>query len=138
MAGAVVVVVKDGQVLLAKGYGYADVAARKPVDPERTLFRAGSVSKLYTWTAVMQLVEQGKLDLDTDLNNYLDFKVPPRNAKPITLRNLMTHAPGLEPGAGVVLPDGPLRRNPIPPGRLQRELLNSFPTYESYLFPYRP
>src|SRR6184192_4379137 len=59
VAGAVVVVVKDGQVLLAKGYGYADVAARQPVDPERTLFRAGSVSKLFTWTAVMQLVEQG-------------------------------------------------------------------------------
>src|SRR5438094_2670439 len=96
VAGAVVVVVKDGQVLLAKGYGYADVAARKPVDPERTLFRAGSVSKLFTWTAVMQLVEQGKLDLDADVNGYLDFKIPPRNGKPITLRNLMTHTPGFD------------------------------------------
>ena len=96
VAGAVVVVVKDGQVLLAKGYGYADVAARKPVDPERTLFRAGSVSKLYTWTAVMQLVEQGKVDLDTDINTYLDFKIPPRNGKPVTLRNLMTHTPGFD------------------------------------------
>ncbi len=96
VAGAVVVVVKDGQVLLAKGYGYADVAARKPVDPERTLFRAGSVSKLFTWTAVMQLVEQGKLDLDADINGYLDFKIPPRNGKPITLRNLMTHTPGFD------------------------------------------
>src|SRR5436190_24248172 len=96
VAGAVVVVVKDGQVLLAKGYGYADVAARKPVDPERTLFRAGSVSKLYTWTAVMQLVEQGKVDLDTDINTYLDFKIPSRNGKPVTLRNLMTHTPGFD------------------------------------------
>jgi CubicO group peptidase (beta-lactamase class C family) len=96
VAGAVVVVVKDGQVLLAKGYGYADVAARKPVDPERTLFRAGSVSKLFTWTAVMQLVEQGKLDLDADINGYLDFKIPPRNGKPITLRNIMTHTPGFD------------------------------------------
>jgi len=96
VAGAVVVVVKDGQVLLAKGYGYADVAAHKPVDPERTLFRAGSVSKLFTWTAVMQLVEQGKLDLDADLNGYLDFKISPRNGKPITLRNLMTHTPGFD------------------------------------------
>jgi CubicO group peptidase (beta-lactamase class C family) len=96
VAGAVVVVVKDGQVLLAKGYGYADVAAHKPVDPERTLFRAGSVSKLFTWTAVMQLVEQGKLDLDADINGYLDFKIPPRNGKPITLRNIMTHTPGFD------------------------------------------
>ncbi len=96
VAGAVVVVVKDGQVLLAKGYGYADVAARKPVDPEHTLFRPGSVSKLFTWTAVMQLVEQGKLDLDTDINTYLDFKIPQREGKPITMRNLMTHTPGFD------------------------------------------
>ena len=61
VAGAVVVIIKDNQVL-AKGYGYADVAA-KAVDP--AILRAGSVSKLYTWTAVMQLVEQGKIDLDT-------------------------------------------------------------------------
>src|SRR5947207_11603750 len=103
MAGAVVVVIKDGQVLLAKGYGYADVAARKPVDPERTLFRAGSVSKLFTWTAVMQLVEQGKLDLDADINGYLDFKIPPRNGKPITLRNLMTHTPGVDEAIGELI-----------------------------------
>src|SRR2546430_294387 len=96
VAGAVVVVIKDGKVLLAKGYGYADAAARKPVDPERTLFRAGSVSKLFTWTAVMQLVEQGKLDLDKDVNTYLDFKIPPRNGKPVTLRNIMTHSPGFD------------------------------------------
>lgn len=96
IAGSVVVVVKDGEILFQKGYGYADVAERKPVDPERTLFRPGSVSKLFTWTAVMQLVEQGKLDLDRDVNEYLDFKIPPRNGKPITLRNIMTHTSGLE------------------------------------------
>ena len=96
IAGSVVVVVKDGEVLLQKGYGYADVAARKPVDPQRTLFRAGSVSKLFTWTAVMQLVEQGKLDLDRDINTYLDFTIPARDGEPITLRNLMTHTPGFE------------------------------------------
>lgn len=96
VAGAVVVVVKGDQVLLQKGYGYADVAKRTRVDPERTLFRPGSVGKLFTWTAVMQLVEQGKLDLDRDVNAYLDFSIPPREGLPITLRHLMTHTPGFE------------------------------------------
>src|SRR5262245_42132392 len=63
IAGGIVVVVKDGQVLLEKGFGYADVEKKLPVDPERTLFRPGSISKLFTWTAVMQQVEQGKIDL---------------------------------------------------------------------------
>ena len=92
--GAVVVVVKDGQPLTMRGFGYSDVKARKPVDPENTLFRPGSVSKLFTWTAVMQQVQAGKLDLDKDINTYLDFKIPPRDGKPITLRNIMTHTPG--------------------------------------------
>src|SRR5256885_1906894 len=63
LAGAVVTVVKEGQVVAARGYGWADIAHRKPVDPNLTLFRPGSVSKLVTWTAVMQQVEAGKLDL---------------------------------------------------------------------------
>jgi len=96
LAGAVVVVVRDGRVLLQKGYGLADREKGIPVDPERTLFRPGSVSKLVTWTAVMQLVEQGKLDLDRDVNDYLDFTIPPRDGRPITLRHLMTHTPGFE------------------------------------------
>lgn len=96
VAGAVVVVVKDGATVLQKGYGYADVAARKPVDPATTLFRTGSVSKLTTWTAVMQLVEQGKLQLDADVNGYLDFTIPARDGKPITLRQILTHTPGFE------------------------------------------
>lgn len=94
--GAVVVVVRGDQVVLEKGYGYADVAKRKPVLPETTLFRPGSVSKLFTWTAVMQQVEAGKLDLDKDVNAYLDFKIPPFEGKPITLRNIMTHTAGFE------------------------------------------
>jgi len=96
VAGAVVVVVKDGQVLTQHGYGYSDVEKRTPVDPETTLFRPGSVSKLFTWTAVMQLVQKGKLDLDTDVNAYLDFRIPPREGKPVTLRNIMTHTAGFE------------------------------------------
>jgi CubicO group peptidase (beta-lactamase class C family) len=96
IAGAVVLVVKDGKVLFTKGYGYADVGKKTPVTPDGTLFRPGSVSKLFTWTAVMQLVEQGKLDLDRDINDYLDFKIPATYAKPITLRNIMTHTSGFE------------------------------------------
>src|SRR5579864_4563928 len=96
IAGAVIAIVKDGKVLFAKGYGFADVEKRKPVSPSDTLFRPGSISKLFTWTSVMQLVEQGKLDLDRDVNDYLDFKIPPAYGKPITLRNIMTHTPGFE------------------------------------------
>src|SRR6202789_2551928 len=96
IAGAVVVVVKDGAVLFEKGYGYSDITARRPVDPDRTLFRVGSTSKLFTWTAVMQLVEQGKIELDADVNRYLDFKIPPRDGKPVTMRNIMTHTAGFE------------------------------------------
>src|SRR5437762_6993297 len=74
----------------------SDVCSSDLVDPERTLFRPGSVSKLFTWTAVMQLVEQGKLDLDRDVNTYLDFKVPDAFGAPVTLRNVMTHTAGFE------------------------------------------
>jgi CubicO group peptidase (beta-lactamase class C family) len=94
--GAVVVIVKDGQPLLQKGYGLADWDKNIPVDPHKTLFRPGSVSKLFTWTAVMQLVEQGKLELDADLNKYLDFSIPGRNGKALTLRHVMTHTTGFE------------------------------------------
>jgi CubicO group peptidase (beta-lactamase class C family) len=96
IAGAVISVVKGGKLLFAKGYGFADVAKRTPVSPDSTLFRPGSISKLFTWTAVMQQVEQGKLDLDRDVNDYLDFKIPPAFGKPITLRIIMTHTPGFE------------------------------------------
>jgi CubicO group peptidase (beta-lactamase class C family) len=107
IAGAVVVVVKDGQVLTERGYGYSDVAARTPVDPKLTLFRPGSVSKLLTWTAVMQLVEQGKIDLDADVNQYLDFKIPVRDGKPVTMRNLMQHTAGFEEQAKGIMSDDP-------------------------------
>jgi len=96
IAGATVAIVKDGQLLFAKGYGYADVAKRTLVSADTTLFRPGSISKLFTWTAVMQLVEQGKLDLDRDVNQYLDFKIPATYAEPITLRHIMTHTSGFE------------------------------------------
>src|SRR5205809_2942757 len=96
IAGAVVSVVKDGQVRFAKGYGYADFEAKKPVLRDQTLFRPGSISKLFTATAVMQLVEQGKLDLDRDVNDYLDFAIPKTFPEPVTLRRLLTHTAGFE------------------------------------------
>jgi CubicO group peptidase (beta-lactamase class C family) len=96
IAGGVVALVKDGQTLFAKGYGFADVATRKPVIVDQTLFRPGSVSKTFTWTAVMQLVGAGKIDLDHDVNAYLDFKIPEKYGKPITMRDLMTHTAGFE------------------------------------------
>lgn len=96
IAGGVISIVKDGKVLFAKGYGYSDMEKRTPVSADNTLFRPGSISKLFTWTAVMQLVEQGKLDLDRDVNDYLDFKIPATCPKTITLRNIMTHTPGFE------------------------------------------
>ncbi len=100
IAGAQFAVVKDGEVFFAKGYGYADVAKRTSVDPDKTLFRPGSTSKLFTWTALMQLVEQGKVKLDDDVNNYVtQFKIPATFSAPITVRNLFTHTPGLEDNA---------------------------------------
>lgn len=108
IAGAVVVVVKDGEVLLGKGYGYADVEKKKPVDPEQTLFRPGSVSKLFTWTAVMQQVERGKLDLDADVNQYLDFKIPPGpKGEVLRVRHLMTHTPGFEEALKELISEDP-------------------------------
>lgn len=96
--------VADGDVVFAKGYGFANINEQTEVNPETTMFRLGSVSKLFTWTAIMQLVEQGKLDLHTDINQYLDFDIPAtlvvgankEQPNPITLFHLMTHTPGFE------------------------------------------
>ena len=107
IAGAVVVVVKDGTVLLEKGYGYADVSKKLRMHPEQTMIRIGSTSKLFTWTAVMQLVEQGRLDLDRDINDYLDFTIPRDFGKSITLRDLMNHRGGFEEGLKDILRTDP-------------------------------
>jgi CubicO group peptidase (beta-lactamase class C family) len=95
IAGATVSVVANGQIIFAKGYGFADLRTRRPVLADQTLFRLASVSKTFTWTAVIQLVQAGKLDLDRDVNDYLDFRIREKFG-PITLRNLMTHTPGFE------------------------------------------
>ncbi len=96
LAGAAVAVVANGEVLTLRGFGSADAATGQPVDPNQTLFRMGSISKLITWTAVMQLVERGVLDLDADINDYLDFAIPPFGGLPVTLRQVMTHTSGFE------------------------------------------
>ncbi|MFY1654540.1 serine hydrolase domain-containing protein [Solwaraspora sp. WMMB762] len=99
IAGATVAVVHDGKIVTTRGYGHADTGTGDtavPVDPEQHLFRIGSVSKLATATAVMQLVQDGRLDLDTDIDRYLDFDLPRSFDEPITLRHLLTHTPGFE------------------------------------------
>lgn len=96
---AAVAIVQGERVLYAAGYGYADIAKRVPVDPATSMFHIGSTGKLFTWTAVMQLVEQGTLDLDQDVNRYLTtFQIPEAFGKPITLRHLMTHTAGFQEG----------------------------------------
>ncbi len=97
VAGAAITVVKDGKIFFEKGYGYSDVSRKLPVDPNTTAFQIASVSKLFTATAAMQMVEQGKLCLDEDVNHYLTaFKVDNPFSKPVTLRNLLTHTAGLD------------------------------------------
>ncbi len=92
-------VVKDGEIIFAKGYGVQDRKNNIPVTAEKSMFRIGSTSKLFTWTAVMQQLERGNLDLDTDINEYLKtFQIPDTFDEPITLKHVLTHTPGFEDG----------------------------------------
>src|SRR5438874_3608496 len=95
--GGVVVVVTRDAPIFAQGYGFSDFAAGKPFTADATLVRPGSISKLFTGIAVMQLVDEGKLDLDQDVNGYIDFAIAtPEGGAPITLRRLLTHHSGFE------------------------------------------
>ncbi len=96
IVGITVAAVKDGQVIFQRGYGKADLVEKVPVDPTKTIFRIGSVTKVFTWIAVLQLYEQGKLNLDTDINTYLDFHIPDTFLEPITMKHLMSHTAGFE------------------------------------------
>ena len=97
LPGAAVIVIQDGKVVLKAGYGYADIHALAPVDPDQTRFRVASVSKLITATAVMQVVEQGKADINADINTYLPtFKIASNYPEPVTLANLLTHTAGFD------------------------------------------
>lgn len=96
--GVAISLVKDGKQLFARGYGYANLDTGEPVNAEETLFRIASISKLFTWIAVMQQIEEGKIDLDTDVNKYLKkFKIPDTfPGRPVTMRHLMTHTAGFD------------------------------------------
>ncbi|MCI0615430.1 beta-lactamase family protein [bacterium] len=95
--GAVFVLVQDGRILLAKGYGYSNIEKKSPVLPDKTIFRAGSVSKVVTATLVMQQVQSGRLKLNEDINKYLKtFHMKTNHPAPITLRNLLTHTAGFD------------------------------------------
>jgi len=112
----VVAVMKGGEIVFSKGYGFIDIEKRTPVDPATSLFRPGSISKLFTWVAVMQQVERGKLDLDVDVNQYLKtFRIEDSwPGKPVTLRHILTHTAGFEDGAlGYLIRDDPDRIMPL-------------------------
>jgi CubicO group peptidase (beta-lactamase class C family) len=110
-----VAIARGGELILAKGFGFEDFEARRPVDPRRTLFRPGSVSKLITWVAVMQLVERGELDLDADVNSYLKtFRIRDTFEQPVTLRHILTHTPGFEDGGlGYLIVEDPDKALPL-------------------------
>ena len=100
VVGVTVSVVHGGETIFARGYGFDDLEAERPVEASRTLFRPGSISKTFTWTAVMQLYEQGRLDLDEDIRAYLpDLEIADTFEDPITMKHLMAHTPGFEDSA---------------------------------------
>ncbi len=105
--GAAIVFVKGSEIVFAKGYGYANLEKKTPVDPATTIFRWASVSKVFPFAGVLQMVDQGKMDLDADVNQYLrDWQVPNDFSKPIRVRDLLQHTDGFgEPGGGAMAPD---------------------------------
>ena len=89
--------VQNGELFFAKGYGYADLEQQIPVIADRTLFRVGSISKLFSATAIMQLVEKELLSLDDDVNKYIpDFQHENNYPQPVTIGNLLTHTAGFD------------------------------------------
>jgi CubicO group peptidase (beta-lactamase class C family) len=144
IAGAAVSVVKDGKLLFARGYGLADVAANKPVNPETTLFNIGSIAKTFAFTAVMQLVEQGKLDLNADINTYLDFKIPATYPEPITLAHLMSHSAGMDelffgsaaPSPEQIIPLGEYLRTHLPARVRPPGIVSAYTNYGAALAGY--
>jgi len=97
LSALTVSVLHDDSLFFSSGYGLADIESERPAEANQTLFRIGSVSKTYIWTAVMMMVERGILDLDTDVNNYLkEVQVEEAFDEPVTMRHLMSHRAGFE------------------------------------------
>ena len=97
LAGATAAIIHGDETVLLKGYGYADLEKPRPVDPEATLFAIASITKLFTWTGLMQLAERNRLDLSADLNRYLDsLQIPETFPQPVTALNLLAHTAGFE------------------------------------------
>jgi len=95
--GAVFVLVQNGRILYQRGYGFADLATLKPVDPAKTIWRIGSISKVFTATAVVQLADRGRIRLTDDVNQYLTrFKVPATYTEPVRFWHLLTHSAGFD------------------------------------------
>src|SRR5918994_5088665 len=95
--GAAFVLVKNGRVVLARGFGHADAEARRAWNPERTIFPIASITKVFTATAVMQLVDQGKIQLDSGVNRYLtSVRVPSTYPQPVTPAHLLSHTAGFD------------------------------------------
>lgn len=95
--GAVIIVFKDGEIWFEKGYGYSNLETGALVDPKGSLFRIGSISKLFTATAIMQLVEDGLVDLEQDVNHYFtDFQIESAGFAPIQVKHLLTHTSGFD------------------------------------------
>ena|SRR5215217_950339 len=95
--GAAFLLVQGGRVILAKGYGTADLASGRPWEPDSTIFPIASITKVFTATAVMQLADRGRIDLNADVNSYLTWvRVPQTYRQPITAAHLLSHTAGLD------------------------------------------
>jgi len=135
IAGATLTIVKDNKVKFQKGYGYADIAQKRKVDGKNTLFRVASISKLFVWVAIMQLYEEGKLDLNDEITKYLpNLEIPNNYPQKITIKHLMSHTAGFEEELL-----GLYKKEPISNPALSMILKNKLPsqirppgTYASY------
>jgi len=139
VAGATVSIVQDGQVVLKRGYGFASLEPRRAVDPDRTLFRIGSISKTFTWILLMKEIEAGRIRPDAQVNLYLPDKVRlSGRSREVTIRHLMEHTPGFEDRAlGQLFENDPRRVRPLDlylrqerPSRVRRPgIVSSYSNY---------